>query len=75
MDGAEAFLEIKKFCKENKWEMPAVIFCTGYTPPESVREAIEKEQLHCYLPKPVTGDVIVDAVKNRMEYYELSHGK
>jgi PAS domain S-box-containing protein len=75
MDGERAFHEMKKICRENKWEMPAVIFCTGYTPPESVRQALQNEQLHCYLPKPVTGDVLVSSVKNRLEYYELSHGK
>lgn len=75
MDGERAFQEIRKICKENKWEMPAIIFCTGYTPPASVREAVQNEQLHCYLPKPVTGDVLVSSVKNRLEFHELSHGK
>ncbi|MDI6775512.1 MAG: response regulator [Verrucomicrobiota bacterium] len=75
MDGEQAFHEIKKVCKQNKWEMPAVIFCTGYTPPASIREAVQNEQLHCYLPKPVTGDVLVSTVKNRLEFYELSHEK
>ena len=73
MDGEEAYHEIRKICKGGKWEMPAVIFCTGYTPPESIRRVLETEQAHCYLPKPVTGDVLVDAVKNRMEFYELCH--
>jgi PAS domain S-box-containing protein len=75
MDGEKAFHEIKKICKDNKWEMPAVIFCTGYTPPESIRQAVQSEQLHCYLPKPVTGDVLVNSVKNRLEFYDLWHGK
>lgn len=75
MNGEEAFHEIKRICAERKWEMPAVIFCTGYTPPDSIREAIAKENIHCYLPKPVTRDTLVNAVKNRLEFYDLCHPK
>ena len=73
MNGEEAFHEIKRICKEKKWEMPAVIFCTGYTPPDSIRQAIAKENIHCYLPKPVTKDTLINAVKNRLEFFELTH--
>jgi len=61
MNGEEAFHELKQICKEKKWEMPAVIFCTGYTPPDSIREAIANENIHCYLPKPVTKETLVNA--------------
>lgn len=75
MNGEEAFHEIKRICAERKWEMPAVIFCTGYTPPDSIREAVAKENIHCYLPKPVMKDTLVNAVKNRLEFYDLCHPK
>jgi len=75
MNGEDAFLEVKRICKEKKWEMPAVIFCTGYTPPDSIRQAIAEENIHCYLPKPVTKETIVNAVKNRLEFFELTHPK
>jgi len=75
MDGEKAFREIKKVCKDQKWEMPAVIFCTGYTPPNSVQEAIANDSAHCYLAKPITTATLVDAVRNRFELYDLSHGK
>ena len=73
MTGEEAFHELKRICKEKKWEMPAVIFFTGYTPPDSIREAIAKDNIHCYLPKPVTKDALVSALKNRLDLYELTH--
>jgi PAS domain S-box-containing protein len=73
MNGEETFHELKRICKEKKWEMPAVIFCTGYTPPDSIRQVIAKENVHCYLPKPVTKDTLLNAVKNRLEFYELTH--
>lgn len=75
MNGEEAFHEMKRICKEKKWEMPAIIFCTGYTPPDSIRQAIAHENIHCYLPKPVTKDTLINAVKNRLEFYELTHPK
>lgn len=74
MNGEETFHEIKRVCKEKNWEMPAIIFCTGYTPPESIRQAIARDNLHCYLPKPVAKDTLINAVKNRLEYHDLSHG-
>ncbi len=74
MNGEQAFREIKRICKEKKWEMPAVIFCTGFTPPDSIREAIAKDSLHCFLAKPLTAETLVNAVRNRLEYYDLSHG-
>ncbi len=74
MDGEQTFRELRKACKENKWEMPAVVFCTGYTPPESIRQTLDRESLHTYLPKPVTGQALVEAVKNRLEFHALSHG-
>ena len=67
MDGEKAFHEIKKICKDKKWEMPAVIFCTGYMPPDSIQEAIAKDSAHCYLAKPATTETIVNAVRNRLE--------
>jgi PAS domain S-box-containing protein len=75
MDGEKAFHELKKICKDKNWEMPAIIFCTGYTPPESIQEAIAKDSAHCYLAKPVTSETIVNAVRNRLELYDLSRGK
>jgi PAS domain S-box-containing protein len=75
MNGEQAFQRIRKICKDNSWEMPAVIFCTGYTPPQAVAQAVQEEPLHCYLAKPVTRDTLVTAVKNRLEFFRLSHGE
>lgn len=72
MNGEEAFRAIKKLCKEKQWEMPAIIFCTGYIPPDSVREAIANDSLHCYLAKPVASETLVNALRNRFEFCALS---
>ena len=52
MNGEETFHETQAVCKEKNWEMPAVIFCTGYTPPESIREAIAREICIATCPSP-----------------------
>jgi two-component system, cell cycle sensor histidine kinase and response regulator CckA len=66
MDGQAAFLEIEKLCAEKEWEMPAVIFCTGYVPSDLVHDAVSKSPYHCLLQKPIRGEVLVDAIKKRL---------
>ncbi|MDD4870680.1 MAG: ATP-binding protein [Kiritimatiellae bacterium] len=65
MDGQAAFFKIESLCKENNWEIPAVVFCTGFAPPDSIRGVVESGSKHCLLQKPVRGDTIVEAVKSR----------
>ena len=66
MDGRMAFGAIQKSSQEQDVEMPAVVFCTGFAPPESVRHAVDENPLHCLLSKPVTGQRLVDTVKSRL---------
>ncbi len=66
MDGQQAFLELKRMCESRGWEMPSVVFCTGFIPPDSIREVIARQPRHALLSKPVTGDKLVDAVKARL---------
>jgi len=66
MDGQTAFAALGDLCKERKWEMPGVVFCTGYAPPAGVKQVIAGESLHALLHKPVTTDNLVQAVKERL---------
>jgi CheY-like chemotaxis protein len=66
MDGLAAFLEMQAACRENGWEMPAVIFCTGFAPPDTVRKIIADDSRHALLLKPVSGDTLVEVVKSRL---------
>ena len=66
MDGQSAFLEIEKRCCDNGWEMPRVVFCTGYAPPETVREIVAGSSLHALLCKPVSNEDLVDTVRARL---------
>jgi CheY-like chemotaxis protein len=67
MDGRAAFGEIDKICQDKKWQVPAVVFCTGFSPPSSVRDIISQNPLHCLLSKPVTSEVLVSTIESRLE--------
>jgi len=66
MDGQAAFFRIDHLCKENNWEMPSVVFCTGFAPPDSIRGVIDAGSKHCLLSKPVSGETIIEAAKSRL---------
>lgn len=66
MDGQSAFLEIEKLCTIRNWELPSVVFCTGYAPPEIVTRVVESSSMHSLLLKPVSSDALVNAVRSRL---------
>lgn len=66
MDGLTAFGAIKQFCDAARVQMPAVIFCTGFAPPATVRDIIKGSPLHHFLSKPVKGEVLVRAIRTRL---------
>ncbi|NQT92133.1 MAG: response regulator transcription factor [Lentisphaerae bacterium] len=66
MDGRSAFLEIERLCREKDWEMPSVVFCTGYAPPDSVLQTVSGDASHTLLRKPIGNDELVFAVKSRL---------
>ena len=64
MDGQAAFHEIEKLCRERNWNMPAVVFCTGYAPPDLMKEVGGSR--HCVLLKPSNYMAVADAVRLRL---------
>lgn len=66
INGEEAFNHIQAWCDERKWQMPAVIFCTGYNPTYSLRQVVAADPAHCLLRKPVRNKILVDAVSKRI---------
>ena len=66
MDGQEAFSEISKRCASRNWEMPAVVFCTGFAPSAALREVLSGDSPHCLLRKPVSNDTLVAVIKDRL---------
>jgi CheY-like chemotaxis protein len=66
MDGQHAFAELQRRCKRNNWEMPSIIFCTGFAHPEPVRNIVMQNSTHCLLSKPVSAQTLLNAVKARL---------
>ena len=66
MDGRQAFFAIRAFCQEQHWQEPAVVFCTGFPPPRCLDEILEDGSPHCFLLKPVSSEIIVEAVRARL---------
>lgn len=66
MDGQAAFFKVEKFCLEKGWEMPAVVFCTGFAHPEAVRSVVVRNSTHCLLSKPVRGETLLNIVRTRL---------
>lgn len=73
MNGEEAFYRIQRICRERRWGMPSVVFCTGFTPPETILEVVRKEKLHCYQPKPMSRETLVNTVRDCLELYKARH--
>ena len=63
MDGQSAFHALERRCRESDWEMPRVVFCSGFAPPSDLRERVEQDDAHCMLSKPVPNEVLIDAVR------------
>lgn len=66
MDGQTAFYKIRDFCEEKGWEMPTVVFCTGYASSLNMEALSSPKQHHCLLQKPVTREMLLDVVKARL---------
>jgi CheY-like chemotaxis protein len=66
-DGRESFFEILKVCQKNQWAIPPIIFCTGFTPSESLAEIIKDSSIHCLLRKPVKAESLLEAVRIRLQ--------
>ena len=65
-DGLCAFGELQQLCTERLWQMPAVLFFTGFAPPDPVREIINANPRHDVLMKPVALETLLDALRRRL---------
>lgn len=66
MDGLTAFSKISEICTEDSLEMPAVVFCTGYAPPDALRRIVSTCVRHHLLSKPVKSETLVDIIRNHL---------
>ena len=66
MDGREAFGQIQSLYQETKKKMPAFIFCTGFAPPDVIKEIVGDDDEHCLLSKPLRSEALVSRVRSRL---------
>ena len=66
MNGIAAFSEITKMCENNNWEMPSVLFCTGYVPSPHIKKIIERNSNHACFLKPIKNEVLLKAITMRL---------
>ena len=66
MSGQAAFSKIEQICKSRNWEMPSIVFCTGFAHPDMVKRVVDTNPLHCLLSKPVTSQTLLETVKSRL---------
>lgn len=66
MNGLEAFSQIEKECKVQNWQIPSVVFCTGFYPPETVTDIIAENPAHCLLQKPVSNEILAETLRSRL---------
>ncbi len=64
--GDVAFLEIEQWCHKRRWEMPAVVFCTGYNIPATIRALVEASPRHTCLLKPVEAASLLETIRTRL---------
>lgn len=66
MDGETAGKEIMQLCETDDWEKPAIVFCTGFAPPNTIQSFVESDEKHALLAKPVSREIIVNTLKKRL---------
>jgi two-component system response regulator AdeR len=67
MDGYHAFRGMQDLCRQKAWQMPRVVFCTGFAPPDTISTILKREPQHALLPKPISPDELITAVRMRLD--------
>lgn len=62
MNGEDAYAAIEKICEERDWQMPNIIFCTGFMPSEKIRELAEGGNSNHLLTKPISKEDLMTAI-------------
>jgi CheY-like chemotaxis protein len=66
MDGLQAHQAIEAACAENHWEMPPVIFCTGFAVPDRMDDILAAHPRHGLLHKPVKTAQLIGEIQDRL---------
>ncbi len=67
MSGDEAYAQIEELSSARKWQMPHLIFCTGFDVTPELKAILGDGSRHLCLRKPLTMTDLVDAVREQRE--------
>lgn len=67
MTGEEAFAEIKQFCEREAWQMPAILFCTGFIVTDSLDAILKSGPSLACLRKPLSVDELTQTVRQFLQ--------
>lgn len=63
MTGLETFREIERICRARSWDMPRVIFCSGFASSQEIYAIARRDPRHVCLTKPVSFTVFIETVR------------
>lgn len=65
-NGIQAYKEIRDICTDKEWKMPNFIFCTGYQPPNALKDIVNGQSPHKIIVKPVPPDTLTNAINDAL---------
>lgn len=63
MNGEQAYRAIENLCKERQWVLPRFVFCTGFLPPDGIRQVVADDSATRLLMKPVKVAEFVETLR------------
>lgn len=66
MNGLEAYVQIEQQCEVSGWEMPRIVFCSGFFPSATLKEIVARHPEHCFLHKPVKNELLIETIRERL---------
>jgi CheY-like chemotaxis protein len=64
MDGPTTFGNIYDLCREQGWEVPAIIFCTGFAPSLDLGITVPPGCRSSVIRKPIASDVLIATIQS-----------
>lgn len=65
-DGVQTYLEIEEICTNDNIAMPTFIFCTGFEPPEALKDITGPDSPHSLLLKPFFPDTLTEVINTAL---------
>ncbi len=67
MTGEAVFHAINDHCRANRWELPHMVFCSGFILPDNISRIVKGSGYHAVLRKPVSSKELIDTIGSFLE--------